>query len=75
MTIIIIWGIPIGVQPLMFSLGAIAKKAGVIKDTIEIREILHATILFDHDIIDGAPATRFLAELKVLIETGFGIEQ
>ena len=68
------WGIPIGVQPLMFSLGSIVKKPSVIEDKIEIREILHATILFDHDIIDGAPATRFLAKLKVLIENGFGIE-
>ena len=67
------WGIPIGVQPLMFSLGAVTKKAGVIEDKIEIRKILHTTILFDHDIIDGAPATRFLAKLKVLIENGFGI--
>ena len=30
------------------------KKPSVIEDKIEIREILHATILFDHDIIDGA---------------------
>ena len=69
------WGIPIGVQPLMFSFGAITKKPSVIGDKIEIRKILHATILFDHDIIDGAPAARFLAELKVLIENGFGLEQ
>jgi len=69
------WGIPIGVQPLMFSLGAITKKAGVIENKIEIRKILHVTILFDHDIIDGAPAARFLARLKVLIENGFGLEQ
>jgi len=69
------WAIPIGVQPLMFSLGAITKKPSVIEDKIEIREILHTTILFDHDIIDGAPAARFSAKLKVLIEEGFGLEQ
>ena len=68
------WGIPIGVQPLMFSLGAITKKPGVIGDNIEIREVLHTTILFDHDIIDGSPAARFSARLKVLIEEGFGLE-
>ncbi len=69
------WAIPIGVQPLMFSLGAITKKPSVIEDKIEIREILYTTILFDHDIIDGAPAARFSAKLKVLIEEGFGLEQ
>jgi len=69
------WAIPIGVQSLMFGLGAITKKPGVIENKIEIREILHTTILFDHDIIDGAPAARFSAKLKVLIEKGFGLEQ
>jgi pyruvate/2-oxoglutarate dehydrogenase complex dihydrolipoamide acyltransferase (E2) component len=68
------WGIPIGVQPLMFALGAITKKPGVFKDKIEIRKILHATILFDHDIIDGAPAARFLDKLKEYIESGFGLD-
>ncbi|NVM46860.1 MAG: 2-oxo acid dehydrogenase subunit E2 [Candidatus Lokiarchaeota archaeon] len=58
----------------MFSIGAITKKPSVIEDKIEIREILHTTILFDHDIIDGAPAARFSAKLKVLIEKGFGLE-
>jgi pyruvate/2-oxoglutarate dehydrogenase complex dihydrolipoamide acyltransferase (E2) component len=67
------WGIPIGVQPLMFSLGAITKKPRVIEDKIQIREVLHTTILFDHDIIDGAPAARFSAKLKELIEKGFGL--
>jgi pyruvate/2-oxoglutarate dehydrogenase complex dihydrolipoamide acyltransferase (E2) component len=30
--------------------------------------------LFDHDIIDGAPAARFSARLKELIEMGFSLE-
>ncbi|NVM19331.1 MAG: 2-oxo acid dehydrogenase subunit E2 [Candidatus Lokiarchaeota archaeon] len=68
------WGIPIGVQPLMFSLGSVMQKPSVIEDKIEIRKILHATILFDLDIIDGAPAARFLAELKILIENGYGLD-
>ena len=38
-------------------------------------KILHTTILFDHDIIDGAPAARFSVTLKDLIEKGFGIEK
>lgn len=67
--------IPIGVQPLMFALGAITKEAGVINEKIEIREILHTTILFDHDIIDGTPAARFLTRLKEYIESGFGLAE
>jgi len=49
--------------------------SSVIEDKIEIRKILHTTILFDHDIIDGAPANRFLTKLKEYIESGFGLNQ
>ncbi|NHJ20913.1 MAG: hypothetical protein EAX91_08230 [Candidatus Lokiarchaeota archaeon] len=56
-------------------IGAITKKPRVIEDKIEIREVLHTVILFDHDIIDGAPAARFSAMLKTLIENGFGLDQ
>jgi pyruvate/2-oxoglutarate dehydrogenase complex dihydrolipoamide acyltransferase (E2) component len=31
------------------------------------------TISMDHDIIDGAPATRFASRLKELIESGYGL--
>jgi len=31
------------------------------------------TISMDHDIIDGAPATRFALRLKELVENGFAI--
>ncbi|MFX1490223.1 MAG: 2-oxo acid dehydrogenase subunit E2 [Promethearchaeota archaeon] len=68
------WGIPIGVSSLMFSLGSTTKKAGVLGGKIEIRDILHATIMFDHDIIDGAPAARFVTRLKEIIESGYGLE-
>jgi pyruvate/2-oxoglutarate dehydrogenase complex dihydrolipoamide acyltransferase (E2) component len=68
------WGIPIGVSSLMFALGSITNKPGVIDDKIEIRDILHATIMFDHDIIDGAPAARFVTRLKEIIESGYSLE-
>jgi hypothetical protein len=31
------------------------------------------TLMFDHDIIDGAPAARFTQRLKELIESGYGL--
>ena len=67
------WFIPIGVHPLSFGVGSIKKKPGVVKDRIEIREFLHMTILFDHDVIDGAPMARFISELAKNIESGFGL--
>lgn len=39
------------------------------------REYLNLMVRFDHDIVDGAPATRFTQRLKELIENGHGFEE
>jgi pyruvate/2-oxoglutarate dehydrogenase complex dihydrolipoamide acyltransferase (E2) component len=36
---------------------------------IEARDILDLTLAIDHKVVDGAPATRFAAELGEIIET------
>jgi len=68
------WGI---VAPTIFTtsvtLGGIAEKPGIIDGRIEPREYLSLTASFDHDIVDGAPAARFVARLKELIESGYGL--
>jgi pyruvate/2-oxoglutarate dehydrogenase complex dihydrolipoamide acyltransferase (E2) component len=45
----------------------------VVDHRIEVRKYLSVTISFDHDIIDGAPAARFMQQLKKLIESGYGL--
>jgi pyruvate/2-oxoglutarate dehydrogenase complex dihydrolipoamide acyltransferase (E2) component len=67
------WIIPYSIHPLCFALGSIVKKPGVVNDNIEIREYLKMTILIDHDVIDGAPAARFVSQLTDLIESGYGL--
>ncbi len=67
------WGIPISCNTLTLTLGGVAEKPGVVDGRIELREYLCLTISVDHDIIDGAPAARFTARLKDLIEDGFGL--
>jgi pyruvate/2-oxoglutarate dehydrogenase complex dihydrolipoamide acyltransferase (E2) component len=67
------WAIPMGIHPLIVALGSIARKPGVVGDAIEIREYLSTTVLFDHDVIDGAPVARFVQRLKELIETGYSL--
>jgi pyruvate/2-oxoglutarate dehydrogenase complex dihydrolipoamide acyltransferase (E2) component len=67
------WGILMPNFSLNILLGGITEKPSVIEDRIEIREILHMTLSFDHDIIDGAPAARFTNELKELIESSYGL--
>jgi len=67
------WAIPTGIHSLIVALGCIAKRPGVIGDAIEIREYLSTTVLFDHDVIDGAPVARFVQRLKELLETCYGL--
>jgi pyruvate/2-oxoglutarate dehydrogenase complex dihydrolipoamide acyltransferase (E2) component len=69
------WPIPTTSHPLAFAIGGITKKPGVINDKIEIREYLTITVLFNHDVVDGAPAARFIDKLKDLIETGYGLKE
>jgi pyruvate/2-oxoglutarate dehydrogenase complex dihydrolipoamide acyltransferase (E2) component len=40
---------------------------------VEPREFLGMTLMFDHDVIDGAPMAMFLQRLRELIESGFGL--
>jgi len=67
------WFIPISIHPVCFGLSSIIKKPIVIEDRIEIREILSMSILFDHDVVDGAPMARFVSELSKNIENGLDL--
>ena len=67
------WGIPTAAHTLDITLGGIGEKTIGIAGRLETREYLNMTISMDHDIIDGAPATRFALRLKELIESGYGL--
>jgi pyruvate/2-oxoglutarate dehydrogenase complex dihydrolipoamide acyltransferase (E2) component len=70
------WGIPVASPlTLLLTVGGITQKPGIVDGRIEPREYLSLTISFDHDIVDGAPAARFAAHLKQLIECGYGITE
>lgn len=62
------WFIHKSVHPLSFGIGSVIRKPWVVKDIVEVREILNMTILIDHDVVDGAPMVRFLKELTRNIE-------
>lgn len=57
------WIIPKTMHTVCIALGSIAKKPWVVNDEIVVREILHLTVLIDHDAVDGIPAARFTADL------------
>ncbi|NJK53684.1 MAG: 2-oxo acid dehydrogenase subunit E2 [Leptolyngbyaceae cyanobacterium SU_3_3] len=69
------WGIPIGIHPLIVAVGAIAKRPGIIKEQIVVREYVGLTVLFDHDVTDGAPVARFIRRLQELMADGYGLRE
>jgi pyruvate/2-oxoglutarate dehydrogenase complex dihydrolipoamide acyltransferase (E2) component len=67
------WAIPLGMNALNVAVGGIAMKPGYVGDKIEKREYLSLTLTLDHDVVDGAPATRFVSRLVELLEEGYGL--
>ena len=59
--------------PTMMSLevvvGGMTQRPRAVNGRVEIRDVLDLTPIIDHNVVDGAPATRFGAELRELIET------
>jgi len=69
------WSLSTGLHPLVFSMGSIVKKPWIVKSVMVPRDILNLTVMFDHDIVDGAPAARFLVLLSKLVEEAFGLNR
>jgi len=65
-----LWATPAINQPqvAILGLGAIHKAPVVIDDAIAIRSLAYVTLSFDHRIIDGATADRFVGHLRQGIE-------
>ncbi len=69
------WGISGGTHGLDLVVGGTAHKLADVDGRIEGRDMLSVTIIFDHDVIDGAPAARFTRKLVELIESGYGLNE
>ena len=58
-------------QCAILGIGRVAPKPVVINESsasIGIRKLMTLSLTFDHRIVDGAPAARFLQEIKYLAE-------
>ena len=66
-----LYGLPLINQPqvAILGVGGIEKRAVVIDDAIAIRPTCHLSLGYDHRLIDGADAGRFLAYIKERLET------
>ncbi len=69
------WGVPIANNTLTITLGGIQTKPGFVEGRIEPREYLCATVSFDHDIVDGMPAARFVARFRELVEAASALAE
>jgi 2-oxoglutarate dehydrogenase E2 component (dihydrolipoamide succinyltransferase) len=52
----------------ILGVGALQKRVVVIDDAIAIRPMVYLTLTFDHRVLDGAVADRFMGELKSALE-------
>jgi pyruvate/2-oxoglutarate dehydrogenase complex dihydrolipoamide acyltransferase (E2) component len=68
------WGIPVSNYTVTVTVGGMAEKPGVHNGEIAFRECLDLTISLDHDIVDGAPAARFVQQFRDLLEDGYGLD-
>ncbi len=63
------WGIPVATHTLNITIGGIVDRLVEQNNEVEKRQHLCLTFSFDHDIIDGAPAARFIRNIKKIIES------
>lgn len=60
-----------GPKAVSFAIGSVNKKPVVRNNEIQIRELINITGIFNHDLVDGAPAARFINALRRYIERDF----
>jgi pyruvate/2-oxoglutarate dehydrogenase complex dihydrolipoamide acyltransferase (E2) component len=65
-----LFGLPIINQPqvAILGVGVIEKRPVVRDDAIAIRNMVYLSISYDHRVIDGAVAERFMGKIKTHIE-------
>jgi len=61
---------PAWVNTVVFGVGGVEEKPVVMNGNIEIFPILHLSLSFNHNVLDGAMAARIFSEVKDLIERG-----
>jgi pyruvate/2-oxoglutarate dehydrogenase complex dihydrolipoamide acyltransferase (E2) component len=59
----------LSVMSLDVIVGGMSQRPRVIDGQIAIRDVLDLTLVIDHNVVDGAPASRFGAKLRALLES------
>jgi hypothetical protein len=67
------WGIAFQLHTLSIVIGGITKRPALAAGQLVEREWLQLTVSVDHDVVDGAPAARFVNQLRTLLTTADGL--
>lgn len=70
-----VWFIPHGSTTVLITIGSISRKALEIDNQLTMREHLCLTASFDHNIVDGAPASRFMNQFISTIKSGILLQR
>jgi pyruvate/2-oxoglutarate dehydrogenase complex dihydrolipoamide acyltransferase (E2) component len=68
------WGIPLPGHTLAVTIGGIAPSPVPVEGKLEYKDHLCLTLSFDHDVIDGGPAARFVQRFADLVEQAAGMD-
>ncbi|KAB1188671.1 MULTISPECIES: 2-oxo acid dehydrogenase subunit E2 [Haloferax] len=67
------WAVTPTNYTVQLTVGGISRKPRLVDGELSTREFLDLTVTFDHDVVDGAPAARFVQRLGELIESAHGL--
>ncbi len=67
------WGLPITPCTVAMTIGGIGRRPVVVHGAVVEHDFISITLSFNHDVVDGAPAARFAARLRQLVETADGL--
>ncbi len=62
------WMVNMTPHTMSCGVGGMDKLPVVLNDEIKIREMLSLTLAFDHDVVDGGPATRFTSDIRIMLD-------
>lgn len=60
---------PLTLMSLDVVVGGMSARPRVVDGEVRIRDVLDITLVIDHNVVDGAPAARFAAEFRRLLES------
>ena len=68
------WAIPLAPLTVIATVGGVVERPAVVDGVVVARPMLPLTLSFDHAVVDGAPAARFVETLRDLVETAAALE-